>query len=68
MREWSDKHKTLVIIGVRDLKELLRWEQKLLDARIAFEAFVEPDMGNETTAIAIHPAADPYLFRNLRLL
>jgi len=57
-----------VILGVGDLQELLRWEQKLRDAQIAYEAFMEPDFRNETTAIAIHPAADSYLFRNLRLL
>lgn len=68
VREWADKHKTLVIMGVRDLAELLRWEQKLRDARTAYEAFTEADLGNEKTAIAIHPAADSCLFRNLCLL
>ena len=57
-----------MILGVGDLQELLRWEQKLRDAQIAYEAFMEPDFRNETTAIAIHTAADSYLFRNLRLL
>jgi hypothetical protein len=33
VREWADKHKTLVILSVGDLEELLRWEQKLRDAQ-----------------------------------
>jgi hypothetical protein len=68
LREWADRHKTLVILGVRDLPELLRWEQRLTDSRTKYEAFAEPDREGEKTAIAVHPAADAYLFRNLRLL
>ena len=57
-----------MILGVRDLSDLLRWEQKLRDAQLQYEMFEEPDRGGEATAIAIHPAVDPYLFRNVRLL
>ena len=53
---------------MRDLADLLRWEQKLRDARLRYEVFVEPDRGDEKTAIAVHPAADPHLFHNLRLM
>lgn len=68
MRAWADDHKTIVILGVRDLAELLRWEERLRDAQAAYEAFTEPDMGGEKTAIAVHPTVDPHLFRNLQLL
>lgn len=53
---------------MRDLSDLLRWEQKLRDAQLKYEVFEEPDRGEEATAIAIHPAAASYLFRNLRLI
>jgi len=68
VQEWADKEKTLVILGVRSLAELLRWEQMLRDAQIRYEVFEEPDRGGEKTAIAIDPNVDPYLFRNLRIL
>ena len=53
---------------MRDLSDLLRWEQKLRDAQLKYELFEEPDRGGEATAIAIHPAVDPYLLRHVRLL
>ena len=68
MQEWTGKHKTLVILGVRDLNVLLHWEQLLRDSHINHAVFEEPDRGDEMTAIAVHPNADPDLFRNLRLL
>lgn len=68
MGEWADKHKTLVIVGVSNLAELLRWEQKLRDAQTNYEVFTEPDKENEKTAIAVHPCADSYLFRKLQLI
>jgi len=68
LQEWADKHKTLIIVGVRDLAELLRWEQRLSAWRIEYGVFTEPDRGDEKTAIAVHPMAHPYLFRNLRLI
>lgn len=68
MQEWVDTQKTIVILGVRDLNQLLRWEQLLRDSHTKHAVFEEPDRGDEMTAIAVHPNADPYLFRNLRLL
>ena len=57
-----------MILGVRSLAELLRWEQLLRDSQINYAIFEEPDRGGEKTAIAVDPNANPYLFRNLRLL
>ena len=68
MEEWVDDQKTIVILGVRGLDELLRWEQLLRDSHTNHAVFQEPDRGDEKTAIAVHPNADAYLFRNLRLL
>lgn len=44
------------------------WESKLKALGIACEAFIEPDMDDQKTALAVHPAADPKLFKKLRLL
>lgn len=63
-----DHHKVLVILGVRDLKVLEHWEQKLSDSRSKYEVFTEPDMNEEKTAIAIHPGTDGRIFKTLRLL
>ena len=68
MCEWADEHKTLVILGVLNLAELLRWEQKLRDSLTKYEVFTEPDKQDEKTAIAVHPSADAFLFRNLQLI
>lgn len=68
MRAWADHHKTIVILGVRHLAELARWEQRLRDSQTRYAAFAEPDMGGEKTAIAVHPAVDRHLCRNLQLL
>lgn len=68
LKEWAGRDKTIVIVGVRDEAELLRYERRLRDARVVCEAFAEPDRGGEKTALAAHPSADPHLFRHLRLL
>jgi peptidyl-tRNA hydrolase len=68
VRNWADRDKTLVVLSVRDERELIRWRQKLFDARIPIAAFVEPDMNLELTAIAVHPETDPNLFRSRQLL
>lgn len=68
LREWAERHRTLIILGVPDEKALTRWEQKLRDAQIKCEAFTEPEMGNEKTALAVYPSAGGDLFRALRLL
>ena len=57
-----------MILGVKDELALKWWEEDLVARRILCEHFVEPDLGNETTALAVHPEVDGHLFRRLRLL
>ena len=68
MQEWADNHKTLVVLGVKNETELKEWQNRIGQQGIACEAFIEPDIGDQTTALAIHPTADHLLFRDLRLL
>jgi hypothetical protein len=68
VREWAEVHRTLVILGVDDERSLCDWEASLRERGIACEHFVEPDLGDQKTALAVHPSADGRLFRELRLL
>lgn len=68
VREWADAHRTIVVLGVDGERDLRAWSAELTARGVACEAFAEPDLGGETTAIAVHPHADRRLFRNLRLL
>jgi peptidyl-tRNA hydrolase len=66
--EWGKDHKTMVILGVDNKDEIERWESKLEALDVPCEMFREPDIGNEPTAIAIHPSCDRKLVKNLPLL
>lgn len=68
VRDWAERHRALVILGVKDEEALLRWDDELCARGIICERFKEPDMGDEATALAVHPAVDARLFRRLRLL
>jgi len=62
------EHKTMILLGVEDEDELMRWRVFLSDTGVQFAAFAEPDIGNQITAIAVTPSADPRIFKKLRLL
>lgn len=66
--KWADVNKTLVVLSVKDEREMTRTSQKLSDARVRFTEFREPDVNNEITAIAVHPETDASLFRSRQLL
>ena len=55
------------MLGVADETELIKWEESIRAAGGICVAFVEPDMGNQKTALAIHPGVDPKIFRGLSL-
>ncbi len=57
---------TLIYLGVKGLRQLENWKLKLKRMEIEFAEFNEPDIGNETTALAI--VSNENLFRNLNLL
>lgn len=58
----------MILLGVEDEKSLKQWIAKLEFERIPFSAFVEPDIGDQVTAIAINPSANASVFKELRLL
>ena len=68
VREWAERHRALVILGVEDEEALRRWDDELCARGMICERFKEPDMRNEMTALAVHPGTDARLFRRLRLL
>jgi hypothetical protein len=67
VKTWAGNHKTLVVLGIGSEAELLRCRRWLTNHGIVFEAFVEPDLGNAMTAIAVHPGAPARMFRNFSL-
>ena len=60
----------LVVLGVANEQELLKAKSKLEKSGIKHEIFVEPDIGNQHTAIATEPifGEQRRLFRNYRCL
>ncbi len=57
---------TLILLGVENEKHLIVWGNKLNVLKVPFVRFTEPDMGNQTTAIAVEGGSE--LFRGLKLL
>lgn len=51
-RDTTWKNGTLVYLGVKDLRELLKWMSRFDTFEIPYSAFYEPDIGNEPTALA----------------
>ena len=58
---------TLVYLGVNSEAELIKWMEKLKHRRIRFNAFQEPDIGNQFTSLATI-VDDERIFSKLRLL
>lgn len=67
LAEWNANHKTMVMLGVKDEKALVAWESILMTRGVSFRTFVEPDIGDQKTALAVIPMIDRKLFRKLRL-
>ena len=57
-----------MILGVANEAELLKWQGQLKEKGVQTATFVEPDMGDQATAMAVHPCTDRKLFKKLRLL
>lgn len=64
MQQWQTDSKTMVLLGVENEQELLKWTDKISGPHHIFR---EPDINNQATAIAIIPT-DNKMFRDLRLL
>lgn len=56
----------LVYLKVKDLQDLQRWIFKLDLKQVKYSKFIEPDIGDEITAIATQ--ADEKLFQKLNLM
>ena len=65
--DWSDNHKTIVILGVENEQELKKWISKIDILDILYKYFREPDRNNEITAVATIPNTNN-IFKKLRLL
>jgi peptidyl-tRNA hydrolase len=66
--EWDKDHKTMILLGVDDKDELEMWQSKVEALDVPHATFREPDIGDEPTAIAIHPSLDKKWVKKLPLL
>ncbi len=62
--EWDNG--TLVYLSVKNEFELGKWAFKMEDYSVKYARFIEPDIGDQTTAIAA--ISDGLIFKNLPLL
>lgn len=63
----SWKNGTLIYLGVKDEKHLMRWMYILDKKNIRYSIFKEPDIGNEITSLATD-YNETEIFKNLNLL
>jgi hypothetical protein len=59
-KRWQTFHKNLVILSVRNEKELQSLLETAEQKRIRCASFIEPDIGNEMTAIALEPCDETH--------
>lgn len=57
---------TLIYLGIKDEDKLLQWESKLSYNNVRYETFIEPDLGDQKTAIAV--VSEGKEFKKLNLL
>ena len=58
----------MILLGVDNEDALKSWMAKLEFGKDSFSVFVEPDIGNQLTAVAVSPSANASIFKELRLL
>jgi peptidyl-tRNA hydrolase len=54
-RSWVDDHKTLIILSVKNEREIESFRSWIEDKGMVHAEFKEPDLGNQTTALALYP-------------
>jgi peptidyl-tRNA hydrolase len=59
---------TIVLLKVRCLEDLLMWKERIAAKKISLAEFKEPDIGNETTAIAAYGTGLEDLVKDLPLV
>ena len=67
-REWVEKSNYIVILSTENEIQLQEIKQKLINREITFSEFIEPDYGNQLTAIAISPYYSDQISRLLSSL
>lgn len=65
-RDTTWNNGTLIYLGVKDLRELLKWMERFDYFEIPYTAFYEPDIGNEPTALAT--TVKSWIVKGLNLL
>ncbi len=68
VKAWATDDRTMVILGVESEQELGQWEEAAARRGINSATFVEPDIGDKKTAMAVIPPEGSKLFSNLRLM
>jgi hypothetical protein len=58
----------MVVLGVDDETDLLKWEETSRSLGHLATRFDEPDIGGQATALAFMPHDDPGKLKRLRLL
>lgn len=64
---WHGASNCLVLLSVPDEPELLRWAGIARGAGLPCSTMIEPDIGNQATAVAVAPSSGE-LFSSLPLL
>jgi hypothetical protein len=54
-KEWNTNSKYLVFLSVENEEELKHWLEKIQIRELKYTTFIEPDIGNQLTAIALEP-------------
>ena len=54
-KEWNTNSKYLIFLSVENEKELQRLLQKIQIRDLKYSVFLEPDIGNQMTAICLEP-------------
>lgn len=57
-KEWNEISNYLVCLAVKDIQELKGLIKNVENSKLRFSTFIEPDLGNEITAIVIEPSKE----------
>ena len=57
-KEWYEHSKALTLLSVKDENQLIYLIKQLTEKNIPLSIFIEPDINNQVTAIAIAPSAE----------
>jgi len=54
-KEWNTNSKYLIFLSVKDEDQLHKYLEKIKNQNLKYTVFIEPDIGDQLTAIAIEP-------------